>query len=59
MTDADLRDADMSQVINLTCQQLQSAKIDRTTRLPDYITINWLSDTAFDCGDRVHRIGEG
>ena len=35
------------------------AKIDRTTRLPGYIKINWRSDTEFDCGDHVHRIGEG
>ncbi len=59
MTEADLRGADMSHVINLTCQQLQSAQIDRTTRLPDYITLKWRSDTEFDCGDRVQRIDEG
>jgi len=59
MIDANLKGADMSNVINLTCQQLQSARIDRTTRLPDYITLKWRSDTEYNCGDRVQRIDEG
>ena len=37
LTGADLRGADLTGARNLTIEQLQSAVIDETTRLPDYI----------------------
>lgn len=48
-TDAYLCGVDLSQVLNLTCDQLELANLDRDTRLPDYIQITWLSDTNFEC----------
>ena len=50
-TDAYLCGVDLSQVLNLTCDQLEPANLDRDTRLPDYIQITWLSDTSFECKD--------
>lgn len=44
MTGADLRGAE-----NLTCDQLRSAIIDPTTKLPAYMKINWTSDSEYDC----------
>ena len=48
-TDAYLCGVDLSQVLNLTCDQLELANLDRDTRLPDYIQITWISDTTFEC----------
>jgi uncharacterized protein YjbI with pentapeptide repeats len=48
-TDAYLCGVDLSQVLNLTCDQLELANLDRDTRLPDYIQITWVSDTVFEC----------
>ena len=48
-TDAYLAGSDLSQALNLTCDQLELANLDRDTRLPDYIQITWLSDTHFEC----------
>ena len=41
---ADLRGAE-----NLTVEQLRSAHIDPTTRLPLYMKINWLNDREYEC----------
>ncbi len=46
---ADLRKADLTNVRNLSCEQLDSAFIDKSTRLPDYIDISWISDTEYEC----------
>ena len=48
-TEAYLCGVDLSQVLNLTCDQLELANLDRETRLPDYIQITWVSDTTFEC----------
>ncbi len=48
-TEAYLCGVDLSQVLNLTCDQLELAYLDRDTRLPDYLKITWVSDTAFEC----------
>ena len=48
-TEAYLCGVDLSQTLNLTCDQLDLAYLDRATRLPDHIQITWLSDTAFEC----------
>ena len=58
LTGADLTGADLSQVINLTCAQLASARVDKTTRLPDYIRLDWLTDTEFKCRDNKRRLDE-
>ena len=54
LRDADLTEAylcgvDLSQALNLTCDQLDLAYLDRETRLPEYLRITWLSDTVFQC----------
>ena len=46
---ADLRRAAFTFVKNLTCEQIQSAKIDRKTILPNYIKISWADDDTFNC----------
>ncbi|MEO0497711.1 MAG: pentapeptide repeat-containing protein [Pseudomonadota bacterium] len=38
LENADLRGANLTAVKNLTAEQLQSAKVDAHTRLPDYLT---------------------
>ena len=48
-TDAYLCGVDLSQVLNLTCDQLELSNLDRDTRLPDYIQITWVSDSTFEC----------
>ena len=48
-TEAYLCGVDLSQVLNLTCDQLELAYLDRDTRLPDYLQITWVSDTVFKC----------
>ncbi len=48
-TETYLCGVDLSQVLNLTCDQLEQAYLDRETLLPDYIQITWLSDTTFEC----------
>lgn len=50
-TETYLCGVDLSQTLNLTCDQLELAYLDRETRLPGYIQINWLSDSAFECQD--------
>jgi len=54
LEDADLSDtflhgANLQDVFNLTCDQLESAKLDRETILPSYIQINWITEELFDC----------
>jgi len=48
-TEAYLCGVDLSQALNLTCDQLELAYLDRETRLPDYIQIKWLTDSTFEC----------
>ncbi|NIQ03155.1 MAG: pentapeptide repeat-containing protein [Nitrospinaceae bacterium] len=50
-TEAYLCGVDLSQTLNLTCDQLELAYLDRETQLPDYIRIKWLSDVHFECQD--------
>lgn len=49
LEDAYLHGADLSEVKNLTCDQLEFAQIDKDTQLPDYLQIKWISDTSFEC----------
>jgi len=48
---ADLRGANLRYVVGLTCDQIETAQIDRKTLLPSYIKINWTSETAFELID--------
>ncbi len=50
-TDAYLCGTDFSGAINLTCDQIDLATLDKDTRLPDYIKIEWTSDTTWECID--------
>jgi uncharacterized protein YjbI with pentapeptide repeats len=47
--DAYLNGADLSEATNLTCDQIDLAYMDRETRLPDNIQIQWNSDDEFEC----------
>ena len=58
MKDADLTASDFSNAINLTCAQLESAKITATTRLPKYIRLTWTSEDCYECRDRTRRIDD-
>jgi len=46
---ADLSGAWLMEAKDLTCEQIQSAKIDRKTILPDYIKITWAEDDTYTC----------
>lgn len=45
----DLRKANLTNVKNLSCEQLHSAFIDKSTKLPEYIDISWISETEYEC----------
>lgn len=47
--DAYLNGADLSGATNLTCDQIDLAYLDKDTRLPDNIRIQWISDDQFEC----------
>jgi len=49
LMDAWLNGADLTGALNLTCDQIELANLDRETRLPDYLKITWTSDTEFTC----------
>lgn len=46
---SDLSGANLSFAKNLTCNQINSAKIDRETKLPDYIKVTWAEDGTPSC----------
>ena len=47
--DAYLNGADLSGATSLTCGQIELAYMDKDTRLPDNIRIQWISDDQFEC----------
>ncbi|NIQ03236.1 MAG: pentapeptide repeat-containing protein [Nitrospinaceae bacterium] len=54
LTDAELEDAylcgtDLRGAINLTCDQIELAFIDRDTIFPDYIQVSWDSQGYYEC----------
>jgi uncharacterized protein YjbI with pentapeptide repeats len=49
LTGANLTGADLRGAENLSCDQLRSAIIDTTTKLPAYMKINWINDREYDC----------
>ena len=52
LDEAFLNGTDLSGALNLTPDQLESAYIDRDTKVPEYIEINWTSETGFTCKER-------
>lgn len=55
LSDAYLCGADLSDAVNLTCGQIELARIDRNTKLPDNIKIAWISDTAYECEEHAGK----
>ena len=47
--EADLRGASLGRALGLTCEQIKSAVIDGNTVLPDYISLEGSSESAFKC----------
>ena len=47
-----LQGADLRNVRKLSCKDIESAVVDKTTRLPDTFKIKWTSDTSFECEER-------
>jgi uncharacterized protein YjbI with pentapeptide repeats len=57
MQGAHLQSANLNQAVlrysmNLTSEQIQSAKIDRKTKVPNYLEIHWVSETEFSCEEK-------
>jgi uncharacterized protein YjbI with pentapeptide repeats len=52
---ANLKGANLDRVSNLTCDQIESAVIDKNTRLPDYITLTGSLESAYECKNRVRE----
>jgi hypothetical protein len=52
LEDAFLHGADLTDVINLTCDQLDLANFDNQTKFPKYIQIDWNSDKTFPLAAR-------
>jgi len=44
-----LTGADLSLVTNLSGDNLKTARIDRKTKLPDNLEVQWISETEFEC----------
>ena len=49
LSGADLRGTRLLQAINLTCQQIKSAVIDKNTQLPSYIIITGNPEASYQC----------
>jgi len=49
LMETELHGANLKNASHLTCEQIQSAKIDRDTLLPDYIYIVWSSESSYAC----------
>jgi len=46
---ANLEQAILRYATSLTPSQIQSANIDRETKLPHYLEVHWVSDNNFHC----------
>ena len=49
---ANLKGANLNLSRNLTCDQIESAVIDKKTRLPNYITLTGSPESAYECKNR-------
>jgi uncharacterized protein YjbI with pentapeptide repeats len=54
LTDTFLKGVDLSTQSNLTVEQIESADIDKTTLLPEHLSVTWITEKTFKC-----RINEG
>jgi uncharacterized protein YjbI with pentapeptide repeats len=52
---ANLKGGNLNRDYNLTCDQIESAVIDKNTRLPDYITLNGSLESAYICKNHVRE----
>ena len=48
-----LTGVDLSQVVNLSPNEVTLAIIDKKTKVPDYLEIHWISDETFECKARL------
>ena len=48
-----LKGANLSTAINITCEQIQSAVIDKNTQFPDYIQITGSPGSTYQCKDTL------
>ena len=46
---SDLRGANLKETLNLGCEQISSAIIDRETLLPSYLDVTWRGQDVFEC----------
>ena len=53
LEDAYLHGADLTGVSNLTCDQIELAHFDKSTRFPDYIQITWTSEKNCTCSEKT------
>tara|TARA_Y100001936_G_C15796144_1_gene519053 strand:- start:177 stop:587 length:411 start_codon:yes stop_codon:yes gene_type:complete len=53
LTDTFLNGANLKDVNNLTCDQIELAIYDKDTIFPDYITIKWSSDGYCECSEEI------
>ncbi len=53
LTETYLHGADLSEAFNLTAEQVESAYIDKETKFPQYIEVEWVSDKAFVCRNKL------
>ena len=49
LTRTNLAGADLSLTTNLSSDNLKTALIDRKTKLPDNLEVQWISETEFVC----------
>ena len=52
LSETKLTGVDLSQVINLSPQEVTSAIIDKKTKIPDYLEIVWIPDETHECKAR-------
>jgi uncharacterized protein YjbI with pentapeptide repeats len=52
---ANLKGTNLNKTHNLTCDQIESAVIDKNTRLPNYITLTGSPGSAYECKNRVRE----
>jgi hypothetical protein len=61
MQDTDLQWANLDNAVlrysvNLTPAQIQSAKINRGTKVPHYLKIRWISEIDFHCKEKTEGL---
>jgi len=49
LIEAKFQGVDLSSVINISAEELQTAYIDSNTVIPDYINVEWTSEDTYVC----------